>query len=113
MKTKSFNYWKPGIPVATLLCFLLLSGIKEPGHVCDCEPSARPCCSGYEIDVSDLRKFMLDSLHGNHYEGGAFTKNDLKRCIDNTPGDTIHILNVLVNQTTDLVFTSSTAQGVH
>jgi hypothetical protein len=74
------------------------------------------CCTGYNIDINKLKKFMLDSLHGDQFEGGVYSKTSLLAAINQIPGDSVYLLNTLKNcsasQGTDLALTSPQATGV-
>lgn len=114
MRTTLFNNCISNITAAVAaMSFLLFGSIKVPDDKPCNTANDKECCSGYSIDVSNLKRFMLDSLNGFQYEGGAYSKNDLLWSIQETPGDTLYLLNILTSQITDLVVTSPTAQGVN
>ena len=74
------------------------------------------CCSGYSISIDKLQQFMLDSLHGNQFEGGVFAKADLLNAINKISGDSLYLMNLAkncsFNRPCDLAITSPTANGV-
>ena len=97
--------------IAAFLALVIFSGnTKDEKNV------AANCCSGYTVTTDKLQQFMLDSLHGNQFEGGVFSKADLLSAINKIPGDSLYILNLSkncnLNRPCDLAITSPTANGV-
>jgi hypothetical protein len=66
--------------------------------------------------MNKLRQFMLDSLHGIKFEGGVYARIDLLNAINSISGDSIYLLNALMNcqlaNGTDLALTSPTTSSV-
>jgi hypothetical protein len=99
--------------IIALIAFVVFSGDKAPGIKND---AAAVCCIGYNIPIDKLKQFMLDSLHSIKFEGGVYSKAKLINAINNIPGDSVYLMNVLKNcditQGTDLALTSPQAAGV-
>lgn len=99
--------------IIALIAFVVFSGNKTPGIKNDV---AAICCTGYNIPIDKLKQFMLDSLHSIKFEGGVYSKAKLISAINNIPGDSVYLMNVLKNcnitQGTDLALTSPQATGV-
>jgi len=114
MKQSFMKGIKHLIPFFTaIIAFVILTGNKNPQNA---QETAAKCCKGYSIPTDKLKKFMLDSLHTNRFEGGVFSKADLLAAINEIPGDSIYLMNVLKNcnlsRNTDLALTSPQAGGV-
>ena len=99
--------------IAALIAFVFFTGNKNPG---DQNEVAGRCCTGYNISMSQLKQFMLDSLHGIQFEGGVYSKQNLITAINELPGDSVYLMNILRNcsmaQGTDLALTSPQSAGV-
>jgi len=100
--------------VIALMAFVIFTGNKNPGNQNDL--AAGRCCSGYNIAMTKLKQFMLDSLHGIQFEGGVYSKQSLLTAINQIQGDSVYLMNVLKNcslsQGTDLALTSPQSTGV-
>src|SRR5580765_6798195 len=112
MKRQLFKRIKSHVPtIAAFVALVIFTGNAKTDN-----GAAANCCSGYSISMEKLKQFMLDSLHGNQFEGGVYAKTDLLNAINKIPGDSLYIMNVLKNcsiaRGTDLAITSPTAQGV-
>jgi hypothetical protein len=115
MKQSFIKRIKQNTPlIIALLAFVIFSGNKNPGGEKD--TAATNCCSGYSISMNKLKQFMLDSLHGNQFEGGVYAKADLIAAINKVPGDSVYLMNILKNcnlaRGTDLALTSPNTTGV-
>ena len=99
--------------IIALIAFVIFTGNKNPGTKNDV---AGKCCTGYNIPINKLKQFMLDSLHGNQFEGGVYSKQKLLTAINEIAGDSVYLMNILKNcdmaQGTDLALTSPQATGV-
>jgi hypothetical protein len=99
--------------IIAFIAFVFFTGNKNPG---DQNQVGGRCCSGYNITINQLRQFMIDSLHGNQFEGGVYSKQNLLAAINELPGDSVYLMNILRNcsikQGTDLAFTSLQSAGV-
>lgn len=99
--------------VVAFIAFVVLTGNKkiEHQHVAD-----NSCCTGYNIGIGKLKKFMLDSLHGIQFEGGVYSKANLITAINKIAGDSVYLMNALKNcntsEGTDLALTSPQTPGV-
>ena len=120
MKTKFSNYLLANIPALLAIgAFIIFSSLgnpeKEHNHDAALGPTAN-CCSGYNIQVQNLRKFMIDSLHGIQFEGGVYAKEDIRKAMNAVNGDSVYLLNSMVNcqlgQGTKLAFTCPTTTTV-
>ncbi|HEX5154712.1 MAG TPA: hypothetical protein VFW07_24865 [Parafilimonas sp.] len=104
---------KNALLIIAVAAFVIFEGNKKIESNNDV---ASRCCTGYNIDINKLKKFMVDSLHGDQFEGGVYSKSALLTAINAIPGDSIYLMNVLKNcsasQGTDLVLTSPQAGGV-
>ena len=78
--------------------------------------AASDCAKGYIISLEELHKFMIDSLAGTQFEGGIYSRADLISILQDIPGDSVYIMNVLNNcqlaQGTDLAITSKATINV-
>ena len=115
MRTKLFSNLITVLPTAIAIIILIL--FSSAGKTKDDkDATATVCCTGYNISVTKLKKFMLDSLHGIQFEGGVYSKSALLDAINATPGDSIYLINGLVDcslaKGTTLAITSPTANGV-
>lgn len=104
---------KNALLIIAVIAFVFFEGNKKTENNNDV---ASRCCTGYNIDINKLKKFMVDSLHGDQFEGGVYSKSSLIAAINQIPGDSVYLMNVLKNcsasQGTDLVLTSPQATGV-
>jgi hypothetical protein len=104
---------KNALLITALIAFVFFTGNRNPETKNDI---AGKCCTGYNISINKLKQFMLDSLHGDQFEGGVYSKANLLAAINETPGDSVYLLNILkncnVSQGTDLALTSPQAPGV-
>ena len=104
---------KNALLIIALIAFVTFSGNKNPGGKNDV---AAKCCTGYNIPIARFQQFMIDSLHGNQFEGGVYSKESLLMAINETPGDSIYLINILKNcnitKGTDLAITSPQAAGI-
>lgn len=104
---------KNALLIIALIAFILFSGNK---NVENKQEVTGKCCSGYNISMNKLKKFMLDSLRGNQFEGSVYSKANLLAAINQIPGDSVYLLNVLkncnVSQPVDLAITSPQATAV-
>jgi len=102
--------------VAAIILFLLCSSERQVPYKPVSATVQKESCKGYCISIERLKKFMLDSLPGKKFEGGAFRKSDIYACLQALPDDSVYILNVLINCKsslgTDLAFTSRKATGI-
>ncbi len=102
--------------IVAVLVLVIFTGNTKKETTKEAEAVASGCCSGYNVGMNKLKKFMLDSLHGNQFEGGVYAKADLIAAINKIPGDSVYLMNVVKNcslsQGTDLALTSPTASGV-
>lgn len=120
MKTRFFSYVLSNMPALLAIgAFIIFSSLGKPKneHIHDGSTgTAANCCSGYNIQVQNLRKFMIDSLHKIEFEGGVYAKADIRKAMNNTNGDSVYLLNSMVNcqvgQGTKLAFTSPTTSTV-
>ena len=100
--------------VIALIAFIISTGNKNPGT--QNQQAAGVCCTGYNIPMDKLKKFMVDSLHGNQFEGGVYSKAKLIAAINKVAGDSVYLINVLKNcsmaQGTTLALTSPASTGV-
>jgi hypothetical protein len=115
MRTKLFKKFSANIPAMLAIAIFIIAGSLKQKTDDNKEAPAAQCCSGYSVPISLLQQFMLDSLNSTQFEGGKYSKADLLNAINNTPGDTIYLVNVLLNcqvaKGTDLALTSRTAKG--
>ena len=99
--------------LVALIAFVIFEGNKNPD---DKNNVAGKCCSGYNIPINLLKQFMVDSLHGNQFEGGVYSKQSLIAAINEIPGDSVYLMNILKNCNialgTDLALTSPQSAGV-
>lgn len=79
-----------------LTCLLFFSSLRQPEKK---EPdfAAKNCCKGYTIPMNQLRKFMLDSLATNQFEGGIYSKADLLAALNSLAGDSVYMMNGVIN----------------
>ena len=117
MKTTFFKKFTANIPAAiAIFGFLLFSSLNQADEKDTPEVAATQCCTGYSISINKLRQFMLDSLHGDQFEGGVYAKIDLLNAISAVSGDSVYLLNALQNcqlaNGTDLALTSPTTPSV-
>jgi hypothetical protein len=115
MKHSFINRVKASAPlVIALFAFVIFTGNTNPGDKKDL--AATSCCTGYNVAMTKLKKFMIDSLHTSAFEGGVYAKADLIAAINKIPGDSVYLLNVVKNcnfsRGIDLAITSPTASGV-
>jgi hypothetical protein len=99
--------------IIALIAFVIFTSNKNP----DSESNITGrCCTGYNISINQLKQFMLDSLHGNQFEGGVYSKQSLLTAINAIPGDSVYLMNILKNcneaKGTDLALTSLQFTGV-
>jgi len=98
--------------MAAVLAFVIFTGNTNR----DQKNVAANCCSGYSISMDKLQQFMLDSLHGNQFEGGVYARADLLNALNKIQGDSVYIMNVSKNcnftRPCDLAITSPTSNGV-
>lgn len=77
-------------------CLLFFASLRQP-ETKDPDPAARNCCKGYTIPMNQLRKFMLDSLATNQFEGGVYSKADLLAALNSLAGDSVYVMNAVIN----------------
>ena len=98
---------KNALLIIVLIAFVVFTGNKNPDN--ENQLGSR-WCTGYDISMNKLKKFMLDSLHGNQFEGGVYSKASLLAAINRIAGDSVYLMNVLKNcsmsQGTDIALTS-------
>ena len=99
--------------IIAVVAFVIFEGNKK---IENNNEIASRCCTGYCVSLDKLKKFMLDSLHSNRFEGGVFSKAKLIAAINAVAGDSVYLMTVLPNcdatQSNDLVFTSPQTNGV-
>lgn len=104
---------KNALLIIAFVALILFSGNKDAENKQDLTGK---CCTGYNIAMNKLKKFMLDSLRGNQFEGSVYSKANLLAAINQIPGDSVYLLNVLkncnVSQPVDLAITSRQATAV-
>ena len=104
---------KNALLIIAFIAFVFFTGNKNAENK---QQPAERCCSGYNISMNKLKKFMLDSLRGNQFEGSVYSKANLLAAINRIPGDSVYLLNVLKNcntsQPVDLAITSPQATAV-
>jgi hypothetical protein len=104
---------KNALLLIAVIAFVLLAGNKniDNNHRVDGD-----CCTKKTVDIKNLKKFMVDSLHGDQFEGGVYSKANLITAINRVSGDSVYLINVLkncnVSQGTDLALTSPQTTGV-
>jgi len=113
MKTQILKNSIGKLPAVIVIgCFIMLTSLEKDAPV----QTAPQCCTGYSVSTNKLRQFMLDSLHGNQFEGGVYAKADLLNAINAITGDSVYLLNGLVNcqlaAGTDLALTSPVTPSV-
>lgn len=98
MKTSSFKSFTFLVPsVIAIICLVLLASSVQPEEKAGHAVAATPCCWGYNIPMNKLRQFMLDSLKSGSFEGGIYSKKDLLTAINSVNGDSVYMMNVLLN----------------
>jgi len=104
---------KNALLLIAFIAFVLLAGNKNIDHD---HGVAGDCCTKKTVDIRNLKKFMIDSLHGDQFEGGVYSKANLITAINKVSGDSVYLINVLkncsVSQGTDLALTSPQTTGV-
>ena len=119
MRTKLLSYLTAGLPATIAIIILVL--FSSAGKTKDDKGAASveaQCCSGYSMSTSNLKKFMIDSLHSIQFEGGVYSKADLLDAINNLSpqDDSVYLVNILANcnvqHGTDLALTSRHTNGV-
>ena len=97
MKTNFFKKCIANISAtAAILSFLLFSSLRDIDENNN-EAAVKQCCFGYCVPLDKLHKFMIDSLKGNQFEGGIYSKADLMDALSNMPGDSVFLMNVLLS----------------
>lgn len=100
--------------IIALVAFVVFTGNKKVEH--NGHRVEGDCCTKKTVDIRNLKKFMTDSLHGDQFEGGVYSKDNLIKAINRVSGDSVYLMNVLKNcsasQGTDLVLTSPQTTGV-
>lgn len=119
MRTTILKNCVSNIPAAVaIIIFMLFSSLRQTDDKDKQAPAVIKCCTGLCLPIEDLHKFMLDSLQGIEFEGGVYSKQDLREAINklNNIDDSVFILNVLVNcnaaKRTALAVTSRHTNGV-
>jgi hypothetical protein len=99
MKTPSFKSITSLVPsVIAIICLVMLaSSIQPEKKEVENSVAATICCRGYNIPMSAVRKFMLDSLKTGAFEGGIYSKKDLLTAISSINGDSVYIMNAMLN----------------
>jgi hypothetical protein len=97
MKTNFSKKFIANIPATVaILSFFLLGSLRQINDTND-EAAAKQCCFGYCVVVDKLQQFMIDSLKGNQFEGGIYSKADLINALSHIPCDSVYLMNVLLN----------------
>src|SRR6478609_7384507 len=85
---------KNALLLIAFIAFVLLAGNKNIDHD---HGVAGDCCTKKTVDIRNLKKFMIDSLHGDQFEGGVYSKANLITAINKVSGDSVYLINVLKN----------------
>lgn len=98
MKNSSFNSLSSMAPtIIAIICFVVLAASVQPQKKAANTAAVTPCCLGYSIPMNQLRQFMLDSLKTGSFEGGIYSKKDLLKAVNSVNGDSVYLMNVMLN----------------
>lgn len=118
MRTKLLSNLIGSLPATIAIVILLLfSSAGKTKDSKDLQSVEEQCCGGYRITINQLRQFMLDSLSTGAFEGGIYAKRDLLKAINNTGGDSVYMMNGLIdcilNEGNGMFITSPETGTVH
>lgn len=96
--------------------FIFFGSMNNPNTNAVTNSNAAATSAGYSINLSNLKKFMIDSLGTKNYEGGMYSKQDLLRVLNSFNNDTVYILNGMLgcdgNRGTGLALASPSSASV-
>ncbi|NNV54359.1 hypothetical protein [Limnovirga soli] len=81
------------VAILAISAFIFFGSMNNPNETAIANSTAAASSTGYSISLSNLKKFMIDSLGTKNYEGGMYSKQDLLRVLNSFTSDTVYLLN--------------------